>query len=188
MTDLSIAQEYAVGFAEYMYRQHDHLEPWTSKNAETYIPPVSAFGGRSAQPDVVFEFWPMTPEEYTAETGTSLPPPELNFNVSERLMVDPTLEEDRIRWDWFNYRRASGTLEGMGLGSPHYGTRIDAPWAQALHDDWTTAVENRCGEVDDIRAELEYLTEAIIKAADSYMGMDIENETGLNLTEMGRES
>lgn len=196
--NIEVSKEAVVDFAKFIYTQHGYLEPWAKSNAETYDVDKSAFGG--SPPQVVQGyFYRMTAEEYEAETGESLPhdnpsnwPKSTDnwYTGDVGSFVGGTIGgffsddlEDMKKW--WDYRNASGTWSDADDVEAPSISGSEAPWAQTLHDDWKEAVRNRCTEVDSVRDEIETLTPKLVQAAEDYMGTDLSNATGLDLSRKG---
>lgn len=194
--NMQASREDAIAFAEFMYTQHGNLHPWSKEKASDYHVDRADFG----MPGMCMstQYYRMTPEEYgkykeklPGDTAWNWDSGMDNwFTGDVGSFVGGTLfglvnDEAADKKAWWEYRQASGTWSDAGEVTPPGISSGEAPWAKVLHEDWKEAVNRRCTEVDDVRGEIEYLMPTLIKAADDYMGTDLSNATGLDLSAEG---
>lgn len=188
--DLKHAKQASIDFAKFLIAQYSYIQYWNTEWAWQYQLDKDFFGG-SPRTTIQGVYYRMTTAEYEKETGNKLSGDAWNWDswltwddigawVGDT--VGGLFSDDAANMkDWFDYRQASGTwLDASDVEAPAI-SGSDAPWAKALAEDWNKAVGNRCGEVDDIQREIDFLAQTLTKAAESYMDTDLENATGMDL-------
>lgn len=188
--NMHVEPQTVIDFATFLSRGYDDLEPWNHANRAVYTPPLSAFAGDEDADDLVYEFEYLTTEEFEGETGKTLDP---NFDPGEAKTVDAiysvphpvdlvpfetNIEQGR---NWAEYYLARGAPSSVGTIVEDNPGAGPAPWAEALYQDWTDAVDMRTQECTDVREEIAFLMPILDRAAQEYTDTDLENAAGIDL-------
>ena len=203
---LQVQQEALVDFARFAWAKHDDLEPWTGAHYKNFVPEPGAFGAiTGSTEDIEYEYMPLTIEEFEKERNVTLDPeydpgPEVVQDLGSGWtgalawiadsggflglvpgIIDLFSDDDRTDKvaNWLDYYACRGpdTATFVYLEGP-----TDAPWASKLHTDWTTAVDNRLSEVDEIRREIEYVIPLLAVAAEKYADTDLYGAAEIDAT------
>ncbi|MGH3663658.1 MAG: hypothetical protein ACRD1T_03345 [Acidimicrobiia bacterium] len=186
----------------------DLLKPWTPTYNENYKAQLSAFGGAPGAGGVYgpyanelsFTYTPMSVSEYSAAKSYDLDPKHDtkgergwwddfagDFSMTGGNSTYP--EEQREHWDEF-YRcggKRSGEICGKNTAGEELGASGDsAPWAKPLKTSWDDAVDDRLFEVGVVRDELGLLMTKLLRAADKYANVDLDNS--LHITDKYNDS
>ncbi|MGH3731448.1 MAG: hypothetical protein ACRDTU_22290 [Micromonosporaceae bacterium] len=176
-----------VDFAGYCDQCHESLAPYTPARDLDFKCALTTFGGSgggggfrsvedgraSGYPEIVYRSTPMSPGEWEDATGK-----KLDDRYDPTRPIDPPKDPEDIHAmrtkgpNWHDFYAAGGEREG---GAWMEATGGDAPWAKPLKKTWDAAVDDRLWEADVVRKELRFLIRVLIKVAERYPEVDLEN-------------
>jgi|GEM_PF-6421297 len=196
MNDISIDPPTIENFAKAAFLLWEALEPWSSPNESRYTVDPRAFGiAAEATVDMEWEFYPLTEEEFTSHTGLELPahakPGDvwtsdtgaIDFGLASSQIVSGLAEaitfgivDGDPRVNWYKYFQARGPVHANFVEN---NAVMDAPWAEPLSERWADQTLYRLQEIDEIRAEMEYLILGFNGLLEEVSGTDLSNSVDI---------